>query len=57
MHQALSGAVYSNTVLSFSDEHLAKPDAPVIKRVTGALAEAAKLQDALVSRILRESRP
>ena len=57
MRQALSGAVYSNTALSFGDEHLAKPDAPVIKDVTGALAEAARLQDALVSRILRESRP
>ena len=57
MRQGLSGAVYSNTALSFGDEHLAKPGAPVITRVTGALAEGAKLQDALVSRILRGSRP
>jgi hypothetical protein len=57
MHQGLSGAVYSNTELSFGDEHLARPGAPVIAHVTGVLTEAAELQDALVSRILRGSRP
>jgi hypothetical protein len=57
MHQGLSGAVYCSRALSFGDEDQAQPGAPVVGLVTGALAEAADLQQALVSRILRGPRP
>jgi len=57
MRQALSGAVYSNTSFSFSDDNQAKPGSPVISWVTDALADAVHLQHALVTHILRESRP
>jgi hypothetical protein len=54
MRQALSGAVYSNTSFSFTEENQATPSSPVIKWTTDALADAAHLQQALVTHMLRE---
>jgi hypothetical protein len=54
MRQALSGAVYRHDRFSFPDDTQVDPGGPIGSFVSGALAEAMYLQQALVSRILVE---
>jgi hypothetical protein len=59
MRQALSGAVYRHDRFAFGDETQVESGSPIVGFVSGALAEAAQLQQALVTRVMleRTSRP
>ena len=57
MRQALSGAVYCNSELSFADRHQVQPGSALVTRVSGALDDATRLQQSLVTRLLHDVRP
>lgn len=54
MRQALSGAVYCGNDLSFRDSDQLAPDVPDVTHVGAVLDGAARLQQALVTRMLQE---
>lgn len=54
MRQSLSGAVYRHDRFAFADETQVQAGSPIVSFVSGALAEAAELQQALVTRMLLE---
>jgi Sulfatase len=57
MRQSMSGAVYRNSELSFDDSSQVPTGDPAIKTTADALADEMELQQALVTRLLRDTRP